>query len=63
MKNKKYHTLLINYCYIYINTVKTAFVIQIVQLGKYGTKSSNTDYFSHIGRLWSSQYWCSGFSL
>ena len=26
--------------------MKTAFVIQIVQLGQYGTKSSNTDFFS-----------------
>jgi hypothetical protein len=28
--------VLINYCYIYINRVKTAFMIQIVQLGQYG---------------------------
>ena len=25
--------------------MKTAFVIQIVQIGQYGTKSSNTDFF------------------
>jgi hypothetical protein len=25
--------------------MKTAFVIQIVQLGQYGTKSANTDFF------------------
>ena len=33
------------YCYIYINMMETAFVIQIVQLGQYGTKSANTDLF------------------
>ena len=40
-----YEQLLINDCYIYINKMKTAFVIQIVQLGQYRTKLPNTDFF------------------
>ena len=36
--------------FIYINTIKTAFVIQIAQLGQYGTNSVNTHFFSRIGR-------------
>ena len=31
----QYMSLLINYCYIYIDKLKTAFVIHIVQLGHY----------------------------
>ena len=31
--------------------MKTDFVIQIVQLGQYGTKSANMDFVSLIGLL------------
>jgi len=40
-----YIVLLINYFYIYINDMKTAFVKQRVQLVQYGTKMANTDFF------------------
>jgi hypothetical protein len=40
-----YCLLLINYCSIYINKMETAFVIQIVQIGQYRTKSTNADFF------------------
>ena len=42
-----YCLLLINYCSIYINKMETAFVIQIVQIGQYGTKLTNADFFSY----------------
>ena len=42
-----YCLLLINYCSIYINKMETAFVIQIVQIGQYATKSTNADFFSY----------------
>ena len=29
---------------MYIHKMKSAFVIQIVQLGQYGTKAANTDF-------------------
>ena len=45
-----YCLLLINYCSIYINKMEIAFVIQIVQIGQYATKSTNAD-FSRIDRL------------
>jgi len=41
--------------------MKTAFVIQITQLGQYWTKSANTDFISRIGRRWSGQ--CSWIEL
>ena len=42
-----YHikTLLINYYIIVLAMMKTAIIIQLEQLGQYGTKSANTDYF------------------
>ena len=36
--------LLINYYIIVLDMMKTAIIIQIEQLGQYGTKSANTDY-------------------
>ena len=48
----------LNYYIIVLDMMKTAIIIQIEQLGQYGTKSANTDYF-----LVSGQYRCSGISL